>query len=572
MDQAAFRELCRQFRQTLEDCRELYREAAEHWLAQEGHAPSLPPEERRQRMEELHQGLLIKLFSLVAPADHRWTGRKAELAAILVEHLWQRRLNPQELQQAAEHLITQGHRIRWYPLLRPFDVVPTLRDEFDRLETIALRMANLIAKCDGVISPAEAALLRSIQAELASHLRPLTLQEGQEDAGRGGDLTQPDPGEQAVHSAIEAAASTAPQGRTAGRRGTGPAARRVQEPSLPPAQRLAAAREELEGLIGLAEVKHEVATFINYLTHQQQRSTLGLPTAPLCLHMLFAGNPGTGKTTVARILGQMLGALGVLARGHLVETDRSGLVAEYLGQSGPKTNKLVDAALDGVLFIDEAYSLAEPGTDDQYGREALQTLLKRMEDDRHRLAVILAGYPRPMQRLLQVNPGLASRLATHLHFPDYTPVELARIFQGFCEKNHYRLPAATRARLLVGLQWLYAHRDARFGNARLVRNVFERAVRRLANRVAGVAPVTVELLTVLKPQDVELPGVPAEVLARAEPERLRLQVACPACQYQGRLRASLLGHEVQCRHCGQRFVAEWGEPPEGPAGTVPEGR
>jgi SpoVK/Ycf46/Vps4 family AAA+-type ATPase len=306
-------------------------------------------------------------------------------------------------------------------------------------------------------------------------------------------------------------------------------------------------------------VKQEITTLVNYLSHQQQRRALNLPTAPVSLHMLFLGNPGTGKTTVARIFGQMLGALGVLPKGHLVETDRSGLVAEYAGQTGPKTQRKIDAALGGVLFIDEAYSLAELRGEDTYGREALQTLLKRMEDDRHRLAVILAGYPRPMQRLLKVNPGLASRIATHLHFPDYQPVELARIFQTLCEKNHYRLPAPTRAKLLVGLDWLYAHRDERFGNGRLVRNVFERAVRQLANRVAGVAPVTVELLTVLQPEDIVLEGLPAEVLSRAEDPQLAVGISCPGCQCQGRMRASRLGAQVQCKACGHTFVAEWGD-------------
>ena len=562
MNDASFRELCAQFQEALADCRALYREAAEAWLAHEGPQCALPQEQRRERMEELHQGLLIKVFGAVAQADRRWAWQEAELASILIEHLWQRRLSGQELTRAVEHLITQGHRIRWYPLLRPFDVVPALRDEVDRLETIVLRVANLVAKCDGTLSPAEAAHLRTLQDELASHLRGLTLQDTDDNSPAERSTATASAAEQgAVHEAIERAAEVAgvPAPAASGQRRTAASARTADPTHRTPAERLEAARRELDSLIGLASVKREITTLVNYLAHQQQRRALNLPTAPLSLHMLFLGNPGTGKTTVARIFGQMLGALGVLAKGHLVETDRSGLVAEYAGQTGPKTHRKIDAALDGVLFIDEAYSLAELRGDDTYGREALQVLLKRMEDDRHRLAVILAGYPRPMQRLLRVNPGLASRIATHLEFPDYTPQELAQVFQVFCEKNHYRLPAATRAKLLVGFHWLHAHRNERFGNARLVRNIFERAVRQLANRIAGVTPVTVELLTVMQPEDLILEGVPAEVLSRAGDPELVVGITCPGCQVQGRMRARRLGETVQCKACQHTFVAEWGE-------------
>ena len=170
-------------------------------------------------------------------------------------------------------------------------------------------------------------------------------------------------------------------------------------------ERLAEALAELNELIGMDNVKHEITTLTNYLKHQEQRRQAKLPTASLSLHMVFTGNPGTGKTSVARIVGRIFGAMGILNKGHLVETDRSGLVAEYAGQTGPKTNKRIDEALDGVLFIDEAYSLVAESNEDAYGREAVQTLLKRMEDDRQRLVVILAGYPEPMEALLAEQSG-----------------------------------------------------------------------------------------------------------------------------------------------------------------------
>src|SRR5262249_33458578 len=163
------------------------------------------------------------------------------------------------------------------------------------------------------------------------------------------------------------------------------------------------------------------------------------------------------------------------------------------------------------LFIDEAYSLVAEEGEDTYGREAIQVLLKRMEDDRHQLVLILAGYPQPMSSLLCSNPGLQSRFSTTLQFDDYRPAELGCIFQTLCDKSRYQAPAPTQAKLMAGFKWLYDRRDERFGNGRAARNVFERAIRRLANRIAGVAPVTKELLTIIQPEDVEFADVPAAV-------------------------------------------------------------
>src|SRR5690606_34649847 len=225
---------------------------------------------------------------------------------------------------------------------------------------------------------------------------------------------------------------------------------------------LAEALVELDSLIGLSDVKHEVRTLANFLKVQRQRAEAGLPATSLTLDMVFGGNPGTGKTSVARIIGRIFSAMGVLQRGHLVETDRSGLVAEYAGQTGPKTNKKIDEALGGVLFIDEAYSLVAESGQDPYGDEAVQTLLKRMEDDRQRLVVILAGYPLPLERLLRSNPGLSSRFNRRLNFEDYRPAELGRIFQSMCERNQYMAPPLTRAKLMLGFDYLYRHRDEHF--------------------------------------------------------------------------------------------------------------
>ncbi len=326
-----------------------------------------------------------------------------------------------------------------------------------------------------------------------------------------------------------------------------------------PAERLAEAMAELDRLIGLQNIKEEVRTLTNFLKVQQQRQEADLPTTGLSLHMVFGGNPGTGKTTVARIVGKIYGAMGVLEKGHLIETDRSGLVAEYSGQTGPKTNKKIDEAMDGVLFIDEAYTLISSEGEDAFGNEAVQTLLKRMEDDRDRLVVILAGYPREMQTLLQSNPGLSSRFSRKLEFVDYTPVELSKIFGLMCDKNRYELQPATRTKVMLGFQWLYAHRDRHFGNGRTSRNLFENAIRRMANRVAGIAELSVLQLSLLEADDIEFKRVPDDQFDSVDDDSLRCRIECPECGEAHPIPIQELGQQQTCSKCKQAFPANWGE-------------
>src|SRR5207302_1172716 len=218
----------------------------------------------------------------------------------------------------------------------------------------------------------------------------------------------------------------------------------------------------------------------------------------------------------------------------------------------------IDEALDGVLFIDEAYSLVAEG-EDVYGSEALQVLLKRMEDERHRLVVILAGYPRPMIHLLKSNAGLSSRFTRHFVFPDYSSGELGQIFDGMRRANRYELPQLTRVKLLLGFQYLVDNRDERFGNGRLVRNVFEQAIGRLANRIAAIAPLTRELLTTLEPGDIVMDEVPPSVWKDLDSESRKFRVICPGCRHDSRLPQKFLGHKVTCRYCKVSFGADWGE-------------
>lgn len=256
--------------------------------------------------------------------------------------------------------------------------------------------------------------------------------------------------------------------------------------------------EELKNLIGLSEVKNEVSALAKFVKIQQEREKKGMKPVSLSYHCIFTGNPGTGKTTVARILADIYRSLGVLKNGHLVETDRAGLVAEYVGQTAVKTNKIIDSALNGVLFIDEAYSLVQGGGND-YGHEAISTLLKRMEDDRNRFVVILAGYSEEMKKFIDSNPGLQSRFNRYIHFSDYTVEELKQIFLLNVNKNQYTLDKNALSQLSEILTYAIEHKDKNFGNGRFVRNLFEKTIQNQAIRLASNLNVTKqELATLLK--------------------------------------------------------------------------
>ena len=262
------------------------------------------------------------------------------------------------------------------------------------------------------------------------------------------------------------------------------------------------AEKELAGLVGLQTVKTEVSKLSNYLKMQQLRKQKGMMSVPVTYHCVFTGNPGTGKTTVARILAGIYRDLGVLRKGHLVETDRSGLVAEYVGQTAVKTNKLIDSALDGVLFIDEAYTLVQGGNGDSYGPEAVATLLKRMEDDRNRLVVILAGYSGPMKTFIESNPGLRSRFNRYIHFEDYSADELLDIFKIIASKYDYLLDPAAEHKLSKLFDHAVAGKDEHFGNGRFVRNIFEKVMENQASRLASSIDITEDKLRTILSEDI----------------------------------------------------------------------
>ena len=262
--------------------------------------------------------------------------------------------------------------------------------------------------------------------------------------------------------------------------------------------------QELDDLIGLGSVKTEVRSLANFVKLQKERETKGLKTAKVSYHLVFYGSPGTGKTTVARIVGRIYKDLGVLKKGHTVETDRAGLCGQYVGQTGPKTDSVIAKALDGVLFIDEAYSLVpEGGSGNDYGQEAISTILKRMEDYRDRLVVIVAGYKDEMQRFIDSNPGLQSRFNRYIDFPDYTGGELTDIFKMYMKKNQYTMSKETEAWLKERFNYAVAHKDRNFGNARYARNVFEKSIQAQANRLAGENNLDKDKLTELTIEDLK---------------------------------------------------------------------
>ena len=270
-----------------------------------------------------------------------------------------------------------------------------------------------------------------------------------------------------------------------------------------PEETLEEAMAQLRELTGLEAVKREVESLVNLVKVRALRRERGMKCPEMSLHLVFSGNPGTGKTTVARLIGRIYRALGVLSKGQLVEVDRSGLVAGYVGQTAIKTREVIDKALGGILFVDEAYTLAPANADKDFGQEAIDTLLKAMEDHRDDFVVIVAGYESLMPRFIESNPGLKSRFNKYIHFPDYTGEELWEIFRGRVQRSDYQLEEDAAQRLKAYWAERYAARGEEFGNARDVRNMFEKTVAAQADRLAAVEQPTDQQLRTIALGDVE---------------------------------------------------------------------
>ncbi|TDW50177.1 SpoVK/Ycf46/Vps4 family AAA+-type ATPase [Flavobacterium sp. 270] len=274
---------------------------------------------------------------------------------------------------------------------------------------------------------------------------------------------------------------------------------------LPEEDTLEKVLEELNLLIGLKEVKQDVAELINLLEIQKKRSKQGLKNVEITLHTVFLGPPGTGKTSVARLLSRIFKHLGFLSKGQMFETDREGLVAGYVGQTATKVNSAVESSLGGVLFIDEAYALTQNLTGNDYGTEAVNTLIKRMEDHRDDLAVVVAGYTEPMQIFIESNPGLRSRFNRFFHFKHFSPDELFQIFESFCKKSDFIVSEEAKEKLTDTFELLFSEKDESFGNARVVRNLFEKCVQNQANRIVKLKKLNQKILKTFTEEDIPEP-------------------------------------------------------------------
>lgn len=350
-------------------------------------------------------------------------------------------------------------------------------------------MLLLFAAVDGKVSESEAGFVNACADSMSLYCDKAGVSGGKADLDVNDFVTKRTDG------------SPVPTGKPTDEK---PTEAKSEEEAAPEPEKLEDVLAELDALCGLNKVKEDVKSLINLVKVRKLRQEAGLPVPPMSLHMVFLGNPGTGKTTVARLLARIYHSIGVLSKGQLVEVDRSGLVAGFVGQTALKAQEVIDKAIGGVLFIDEAYALTNQESPNDFGQEAVEVILKNMEDHRDDLIVIVAGYTDLMQDFIHSNPGLESRFNKYFHFEDYTGEQLAEIFRSQCRRNGYTIDEAADKAAAEAFRLMFEQRDENFGNARDVRNVFETAIAAQANRVAVMECPTKEDLMALTIEDLGL--------------------------------------------------------------------
>jgi tellurite resistance protein len=520
------------------------------------HEDALQDLSRRQAisLDRLHRCLLVKICGTIAEADGRWAYEEQRCAAAVLEHVGIR-CTPEQLQATALYVRKQAAQLEWPALVQPFLDVSEGDDQRAELATVVARIANLIAKADGLVSAPETIALRQIQEAVRLDRREAPEPLSAETVSRLGSLEQ--------LWGRDDEERTAAQVR-------GDAASLYQ-------QSLA----RLDQLVGLRRVKQETRNLADRIVLQVERRRAGLPFDLPPLQLLFAGPPGTGKITVARILSDLLCSAGLLRHRRLVEIHPVRDVAPrsaWEAEQGPdgrlreptyaqsrSTREAEEGlgikiaqAVGGTLLVDQASLLlaAEEPPYPAARRLLLQTLAKY----RGQMAVICADQPEALERLFQTHPEVPGTFSHHLQFPECNASQLGQIFQWFCNRQQYRTTRRAQIKLLLGFRWRLDRDGARCGNGHLARQVFEEAVHRLAHRIAGVPALSKQLLTTFEEDDILVPGVPAQVWSDlADPDR-RFVVACPGCGSENLVGPQFLGIRVECRRCHHTFVCAWGEP------------
>jgi tellurite resistance protein len=489
-----------------------------------------------QNLDRLHRGLLAKTYATIAEADGRWTHEELRCAAALMQHLGVSFAHD-ALEPTARKLVRQARSLDWQQLFQPFHEIPELSFRAAELQAVIARVANLIAKADGFVAPKETKALQEIQE---------SFQVGRRRAAAAAPpplVTESTKAPEAVQAVWESAQQQ----------------RRSEPPKVDRAQLREQSLQRLEKLVGMGQVKHEICELADCVQFQSQRRRAKLPSEMPDLQFVFVGPSGTGKTLVARILSELLFASGGLRYGQLIEVNGFDLVSCEPREASKKMKAILTQAMGGTLVIEDAGALLL--ADNPSAVKALSVLRKNLAAHAGRVAVVLASVRADrLLPLLDQHSDLPRLFHRQWHFADYSTSELGRIFQFCCDRSQYRVTRLAQIKVLLGFHWCLRQDRKRFDNGHGAQRVYERAVRRLARRIAGISPLTKELLTTFHDSDITIEGVPAEALANLDDPQRVFAVTCPGCASVHLVGKDLLGIRVECKSCHHRFVSAWGEP------------